>query len=350
MSARRPIARTVFTVLKILAWTAIAAALVKIAFFPSARAQDLAESLDPTASYGQMTVPVQTGSISSQIDLEGTIQSDPAPAVKATVEGEVTQIDVLDGQAVNQGDRILLLQKEMPGEDVETTDQSGNVTVTPGKSWWKSEWITAPATGTLTLSAMLEQQFTVGDVLGSVQPPTFSAVATLTADQMYRMQDVPATATITIKNGPAPFDCAGLAITTPKAGGSTGGAGGTGAASAGTTGGDATSDTSIRATCTIPEGPKVFPGLQVTMGIAAGSADGVLTLPATAVEGRFQTGIVYLPGDDPANPEKVNVSLGVTDGKTVEITDGLTEGQEVLEFVPGKEPEMTCNPMTGEGC
>jgi len=342
MSVRRPKGRTVLTVLKTLAWLVIAAALVKIAFFPSAQAQDAPESLDPAASYGQMTVVAQTGSISSQIDLEGTIQPDPAPAIKATMEGQVTRIDVLDGQAVTRGDRILLLQKEMPGEDIQTTDQSGNVTVTPGRTWWKSEWITAPATGTLALSAMLEQQFTVGDVLGSVQPPTSSAVATLTPDQMYRIQDVPDTATVAIRDGPAPFECSGLTVTTPKAGGTD--SADTGAT---TSGG---SDTSIRATCTIPEGPKVFPGLQVTMTIAAGSAQDVLTLPATAVEGRFQTGVVYLPGDDPANPEKADVSLGVTDGKTVEITGGLTEGQEVLEFVPGQEPQMTCNPMTGEGC
>ncbi|MFC7582142.1 biotin/lipoyl-binding protein [Schaalia naturae] len=349
MSAPRPRARTVLTLLKLLVWAVIAAALVKLAFFPAAQALDAAQSLDPTASYGQMTVSAQKGSISSQIDLEGTIQPDPAPEIKATMDGQVTEIYVLDGQAVNQGDTILLIQKEMPGEDTETTDESGATTVVPGKSWWKSEWITAPATGTLDLSAMLDQQFSVGDVLGAVQPPTFSAVATLTADQMYRIQDVPDAATITIKDGPAPFDCSGLSITTPRTGQKTGGSSGA-ADGADTPDGGSSSSTSIEARCRIPDGQKVFPGLQVTMGITAGAADNVLTLPVTAVEGRFQTGVVYRPTGDPDNPEKVDVALGVTDGTTVEITGGLSEGEEVLEFVPGQEPQMTCDPMTGEGC
>ncbi|MDN6566582.1 MAG: efflux RND transporter periplasmic adaptor subunit [Actinomyces sp.] len=352
MSAHRSRGATVMSVLRILVWTVIAAALVKFAFFPAtAEAED--QVLDPSAQYGQMTVVAETGTITNALSLEGTIRSDPATTVRATLDGEVTAVYAEDGQVVAQGDPILLIQKEIPGQDQVTTDAEGNQQITPAKSEWRNAWINAPAAGTLQLAALLGQQFAIGDIVGTIQPPTFSAVATLTPDQMYRIQDVPDTATITITDGPAPFECSALQILTPKAGADSGTGGGTsttpqpGAA----TSGQGDQSTAIQATCAVPADQKVFPGLQVKVDLVAGEAVDVQTLPVTAVEGRFQTGWVYLPGADPATPEKVQVNLGLSDGTRIEIKDGLSDGQEVLEFVPGQqETEMQCNPMTGEGC
>lgn len=347
MSAPRSRGATVMSVLRLLVWTVIAAALVKFAFFPATAAAE-EQVLDPTAQYGQMTVSAETGTITNSISLEGTIRSDTATPVRTPGEGEVTAVYVEDGQVVAQGDPILLIQKEIPGEDTVTTDADGNTTVTPGESQWQNTWINAPAAGTLTLTALMGQQFTIGDSLGSIQPPSFSAVATLTPDQMYRIQDVPDTATITITNGPAPFECTDLQVITPKAGADSSGGGSTGGDASGDEGASATS---ILATCEIPSDQKVFPGLQVQMDLVAGEVEDVQTLPVTAVEGRFETGYVYVPGDDPSDPKKVQVELGLSDGERVEVKDGLGEGQEVLEFVPGEqETAMQCNPMTGEGC
>lgn len=347
MSTSRSRGATVMSVLRLLVWTVIAVALVKFAFFPTtAQAED--PTLDPGAEYGQMTVTAETGTITNSISLEGTIRSDAAAAVRSSGEGEVTAVYAEDGQVMAQGDPILLIQREIPGEDTVITDAEGNTTVTPGESQWRNTWINAPAAGTLQLTALMGQQFAIGDSLGSIQPPSFSAVATLTPDQMYRIQDVPDTATITITNGPAPFECSGLQVVTPKAGADSSGGGSTGVDASGNEGDSATS---ILATCAIPSDQKVFPGLQVEMDLVAGEATDVQTLPATAVEGRFQTGYVYLPGDDSADPRQVQVKLGLSDGERIEVQDGLSEGQEVLEFVPGEqETEMQCNPMTGEGC
>ena len=57
-------------------------------------------------------------------------------------------------------------------------------------------------------------------------------------------------------------------------------------------------------------------------------------MPISAVEGRYQSGSVYLPTSDPTKPEKRAVTLGITDGKMVEVKEGLTEGEEILEFTP----------------
>ena len=68
--------------------------------------------------------------------------------------------------------------------------------------------------------------------------------------------------------------------------------------------------------------------------MTAGSASGVLAVPISAVEGRYQSGTVYIPTSDPAAPEKRAVTLGITDGKMVEVKEGLSEGEEILEFTP----------------
>lgn len=331
------------TIIKLLLACVIAAALVKIAFFPTVAAEE-PQTLDPSFEIGQLTVMPESGSISNSLSLEGTVESDPASTIKATFQGEVTQFYVNDGAAVAEGDALLLLARQEQGEDVTTTDEEGNQVVTPGKKVWWSQVIYAPSTGTLHLSALEGQQFQIGDSLGTVQPPTFSAVASLTPDQMYRIQSVPDTASITIKNGPAPFECSGLTIVTPQT--TSSGTGSSADSGTGTTG----SSTSIHARCAVPADQTVFAGLQVTMGIIAGEATDVLTLPVSAVEGRYQTGFVYKPTEDLDAPEKVGVTLGITDGKRVQIVDGVTDADEVLEFVPSDDTAMECNTITGEGC
>lgn len=303
----------------------IAIAMVKFAFFP-AQSTDEGMPLDPTGDYGQITITPERGTITNTVTLEGTIQSDPAPAVKATMAGEITEIYVNNGDQVSAGDTVLLIQKEMQGDPIERTDAEGNTITEPGKTWWKNEWITAPTSGKITLTALLTQQVNVGESLGSVQPPTFSAVATLTPDQMYRVQNLPDKATITIKNGPAPFECNGVRIETPQ---------NRPANKDGEAQGNASS-TSIEARCAVPDGQTVFPGLQVTMALVAGEAADVLTVPISAVEGRFEQGTVYGPAEPGGKPVKIPVKLGLTDGKRVQIIEGLAEDKEILEFVPGK--------------
>ena len=68
--------------------------------------------------------------------------------------------------------------------------------------------------------------------------------------------------------------------------------------------------------------------------MTAGSATNVLAVPISAVEGRYQSGSVYLPTSDPSKPDKRAVTLGITDGKMIEVKEGLTEGEEILEFTP----------------
>ena len=69
------------------------------------------------------------------------------------------------------------------------------------------------------------------------------------------------------------------------------------------------------------------------MAIDAGRAEDVLVVPVTAVRGLVGKGTVWVV--DGGKPTPTEVTLGLSDGKVVEIKKGLEEGDEILEFVPG---------------
>ena len=321
--------QTVMSWIRLLALVVIAVALVKFAFFPAGTALDDATAA-PSANFAESTVLAERGHVTSSVSATGTVQQDATGQFKATLDGTVIAFNFNEGQTVAAGDALVQIQKTIQGEDQTVTDADGNVTTVPGRTDYKSEWVTAPASGTVHFTAVKNQAVNPGDSIGTVTPNTHSVVAQLSADQMYRITNAPDTATITIKNGPQPFECSGLKIDVK----------------AGTAGNEeGPTATNIEARCPIPAGMTVFPGLQATMKINAGEAKDVLTLPATAVEGRYQKGFVYTP-----DGTKKEVEIGLTDGSLVEIRSGIEEGEEVLEYVPATDTAMQCDPMTGEGC
>lgn len=331
-SSTSPRFQKIIALIKTGVWIIIAISLVKFAFFPS-RADQSDQPLDPNANYGQMTVSPTKADITNTVSVNGNIENDPSTVVKATGAGTVNYIAVSDGTYVEAGAMILQVRKVNDSDNSLTT---GDEEIRPTPTYTYTD-ITAPASGTLHLSALLGQEFSIGDQLGTIAPSTYSAVATLNADQLYRIQETPSEATVTITNGPAPFTCSGLKIVTPD-----------------TTQkntnqqGENQQSTGIQARCAIPADQKVFPGLGLKMDIVAGSATDVLTLPVSAVEGRFQSGFVYIPATDGAGkPEKKPVTLGLTDGEIVEIKEGLTESDSVLEFIPTASSDATRGSESG---
>ncbi|MDK6400976.1 efflux RND transporter periplasmic adaptor subunit [Pauljensenia sp. UMB1235] len=332
-SSTSPRFQKIIALIKTGVWIIIAISLVKFAFFPSTGADQSDQPLDPNANYGQMTVSPTKADITNTVSVNGNIENDPSTVVKATGAGTVNYIAVSDGTYVEAGAMILQVRKVNDSDNSLTT---GDEEIRPTPTYTYTD-ITAPASGTLHLSALLGQEFSIGDQLGTIAPSTYSAVATLNADQLYRIQETPSEATVTITNGPAPFTCSGLKIVTPD-----------------TTQkntnqqGENQQSTGIQARCAIPADQKVFPGLGLKMDIVAGSATDVLTLPVSAVEGRFQSGFVYIPATDGAGkPEKKPVTLGLTDGEIVEIKEGLTESDSVLEFIPTASSDATRGSESG---
>ena len=301
----------VFPILRILIIAAVAVALVKIAFFP-----DVATDPNPAVPGAEIIEPqvaVTVGTIQNDVSLSGTINADAAVPITATLTGEVTQTFVKVGTKVKKDQRILVL-----------TADTVNANGTPVK---QQRVVKAPRAGTVSsFTALKGQVFSVGDPLGQIAPPTFTASGSILPEQLYRLLEEPKEAQVTINGGPAPFTCKGVKISAPLAGAGDG-EGGEGA------GGPTVS-------CAVPGDVKVFAGLTAEIVIAGGIAENVLVVPMTSVEGVAETGNVYIVLED-GTTELREVTLGMNDGVSVEVKTGLVEGEMILQFVPGAEGDGT---------
>ncbi len=303
--------RWVFPIIWMVIFAVIGAALVKLAFFADAPAESAPEF--PTGTIVDPTVVVGLGTVRNDVTIDGTVGADAAVPTRAELSGEVRKVSATAGQWVDAGAE--LAQIRGMNED--------------GTNRWSI--LKAPISGTLTtFSLLVGQQVALGDTLAQIAPATFNVTASLAPEQQYRLTTQPTEAVVTIAGGPAPFTCTALTITPASA--PTSGDDGSG-------GGGGTSVATVR--CAVPGDVRVFAGLAATLTIAGGIAENVLVIPTTAVEGGSGTGIVYLPAVG-GEPEQREVTLGLSDGSMVQVTGGLAEGEEILQFVPGAlaDPDM----------
>lgn len=336
MTRRGFVRRVIFPSLWLVIGLAVAASLVKLAFLGGSTAAG-GDRLTPTGKGQSQTVPVEPATVENNLTVEGTIELDPAQSALATADGVVVYSYVKEGDRVEAGDRLFQIRSETtppPSADPEAPPPA------PRRSYTN---VLAPVGGKVGGFA-----FEVGDdvtrktAMASVQPRTFKAVGAITPLDRYRLLDRPDRATVTIKGGPKPFTCKGLAIgdaaaaaapaQNPEMMGPDGG-GGTEAASS--------------ITCRVPGKVTVFDGLSMSMEIKAGSAKDVLVVPVTAVRGLMGTGSVWVLGPDGLETER-QVRLGVTDGKVVEVRSGLKSGDTVLRYVPGSTAEVPEDGFQGE--
>ncbi|WP_025158345.1 efflux RND transporter periplasmic adaptor subunit [Leifsonia aquatica] len=334
--------RWVFPVLRIVVMAAIAVALVKLAFFPSGEAT----AADPAVPTGELSDPVTavaTGTIVNDVRVTGSVVADDAVPARVTVAGTVNEVQKSVGEHVEPGDVLFDVKVETPRDPLVSTGPDGSQTVTERKPLVTYTAVTAPIAGTLSeLPVLSGQTVAIGDKAGAVAPPTFSVTGSLPPEQQYRLVDRPDSASVAVKGGPAPFTCTGLSISTPPATASDAPAGGAAPGANGGSGGGSTATATVR--CAVPGDVRVFAGLSADITISAGKAEGVLTVPTTAVKGSAEKGIVFVPDEAGGDPKQVEVTLGLTDGTSVQITGGLAEGDSILEFVPGAPASG------GDGC
>ena len=396
--------RVVLPVAWLAVFTVIAAALVKIAFVDGMTPE--ASVAGPGAEVMTPVVQAKRATVTNTVEIKATVQSDAAASVRSTVAGVVTHIFLEPGSKVASGERLYQVRTELPAvsePEVVTPTTAGQ----PGASasqllpsravpLYTYADVLAPVSGTLdTLTVLLNQQVSVGEATGTVDPGTFTVSGPVNASQQYRLLAKPASAQILVVGGPAPFTCSSVALknnAAAVAAGTTGGglAGASGGsvgrsvpyAVAGPGGGSAAPEQDSTATgtisCAVPSGVEVFAGLGAAMTVTAGQSANVVTVPLTSVQGSVKEGIVWLApagsaagnpagagsagGPDagsagnagqPGNsgpgsggpPEQRKVQLGLNDGAVVEIVSGLAEGESVLEFIPGAPAQQQSGPQ-----
>lgn len=324
--------RIIFPTIRLLLWAVIAAALVKLAF-AGAQLEPATDALTPTGSVAEPTVQAATGTITNAVTVQGSVVADPAVVVRATLAGTVSKVLAPDGSAVQAGTPLLEIRQETPQDPLVTTDPTtGEQKTTERKPKVTVEVVKAPVAGTLAMPTLKDQVVSVGDEVGKVSPGTLSVSGTLTPEQQYRLVGAPTTAQVTLNGGPAPFECAGLRV------------------GATTSGGQQPDDTAVAPTsgtltCSVPAGVTAFAGLGATLEVVNGEAKDAVVVPVTAVQGTVQSGNVWVVADEGAEPEQRAVTLGLTDGRTVQVTEGLAVGDTVLEFIPvpgGAKGDVDC--------
>ncbi|RJU02911.1 biotin/lipoyl-binding protein [Arthrobacter frigidicola] len=355
--------RAVFPAAWLLVFLIIAAALVKLAFFSAAEPPP--SSGFPAAEVLTPTVPVTRGTVANTVELTGTVAADEGVSIRSTAAGEVVYLFAEEGQEVSAGDPLFQVRtpaevQPQPPADTEGEGEDSGVPVPAPEPVYEYFDITAPVSGTLaSFPPLIGEGVSIGQSLGSVSPGTYHVAGTLTAAQQFRLLDRPSSAVITIAGGSAPFTCKDPQIgdPEPEAGGTppasertamAGPMGGEGLPAAGDDG----SAPAGELTCGIPAEVPSFAGLSASINLSAGVAENVMTVPTTAVQGSIAEGIVWVLGAEGAQEER-EVELGLNDGSTVEILSGLTEGENVLEFVPGVDvplqPGMQPAEMGGRG-
>lgn len=363
--------RVILPILYLVVLAVIAASLAWLAFAPSSDSR--ADDEFPTGELIGSEVFAERGTIEAHVTVDGTITiAEPVPA-KPGSDGTINHIWVKPGTEVDEGDdlfQIVVEEVEEPaaGPDGSDADDSSDAEA-PAASAVRRTYhtITAPVGGTVgAFDLQLGDDVAKGGGDMTVTSRDYSAVADIEPVELYRMGDLPGTAEVTIDRGPAPFDCTDLRLLeagVPPASG----AGDSGDDTGGDAGGDefggddfgmddpgtgdggdsSGSGGSTQLRCAIPDDTEVYNGLEATLTVEIGSADDVLTVPVTAVRGMGEDATVWVL-DDSGEPAERAVRIGLSDGTDAEVEEGLEEGEPLLEFVPGTEPDIDEGDEFGE--
>lgn len=239
----------------------------------------------PTVDTTPSTVEVVRRDITSVLVVAGTTSAMPEVTVSVPVDG-VLQHEVGAGTPV----------------------VGGQVLGTVG-----GEPFEAPADGELVAWLVEDDDEVLGDVpLAVVRYQGLAAEVPIPPTLAYRVYSEPTTGAASIEGGPAGVPCR----TAPLVGSAA----------------DLAPDVeqSVFA-CLLPAGTRSMPGLPANVGLETAVAQVVLALPVEAVLGSAQTGKVTLV--EGGERTVLTVTLGISDGASIEIVDGLAEG-DVVEAVP----------------
>jgi hypothetical protein len=167
-----------------------------------------------------------------------------------------------------------------------------------------------------------------GAVVATVAPEEFRAVASIPPNDLYRFYEDPEDILLQIDQGPPAAACDFLSLGTAGGGVPVPGAGdGEGTEDSGGGGGGA------ELACRVPADLEVFEGVQGQLSVSTGAAANAIVVPVTAVRGTAGSGEVVVVGED-GTEETREVVLGVSDGSSVEVTEGLSIGETVLDPIP----------------
>lgn len=264
--------------------------------------------------------------LTNKVGLTGKVAMNPVYGITAPVAGQVRYLEVAQSTATpTKPTRVATVWADGKPNHVEV----------PAGSSFGGRLVDDRAT------------VTAGMPVASAKYAGYGIVADINGEQAYQIADaVSGTIQAQIKNGPGPFPCtllgtiaalpAGTVPAPPPAQPQE--------QAPETTGrqappqqqqpGGSSDPTGLRLVCTAPDDVKLINGASATLEVVTASVRNALVVPVEAVAGGQGRGKVDVVGPDGAKTTK-DVVLGLTDGKVVEVKEGLT-GEETLA-VPGPD-------------
>ncbi|GAA2854038.1 hypothetical protein Acy02nite_49700 [Actinoplanes cyaneus] len=286
------------------------------------------------------TVKPTRQDLSNKISLTGKVTINPVFGVAAPADGELRWVS-----------------RTLPKEPDDTP------------VWVASVWhdgiprrVEIPA-GSVFAGRLMDDRATVtkGMPIVSATRSGYGIVADIDSAQAYRISGAVQQVQAQIKNGPGPFRCTALGTiaalpagtvpapvttTTAPAPNASGGlnvqTAPDPAVNGGDTGTSGSEPTGMRLVCVPPTSIKLINGADVTIELITDKASKVLVLPVEAVAGAQGKGKVDLVVGEGQTRKTIDVTLGISDGKVIEIKKGL-QGDETVA-VPGPNlpaPEAT---------
>ena len=260
--------------------------------------------------------------LSNQISLSGKVTINPVFGIVAPEDGELRYLD------------------KQPSSTPATRPM-----------WVATVWhrgdpyrIEIPKDSTLAGRLMDDRaEVTAGMPVISARHAGYGIVAEIDSEQAYRISGAVKTVRGQIKNGPGPFPCEALgtlaalpAGTIPEPPPPSPNPTATATAETTTGTGDSGSEpTGMQLVCTAPEDVKLINGAAVTLQVVTATAKNVLVLPVEAVAGVQGAGKVDVVTGPDRTRRTVDVVLGLTDGKVVQIKKGLSGDETVA--IPGPD-------------
>ncbi|HUQ61810.1 efflux RND transporter periplasmic adaptor subunit [Lentzea sp.] len=264
--------------------------------------------------------------LTTKLSISGKVEMNPTFGLVAPVAGQVRYFDVQTPNGTpTKPVRVATVWK----------DGAPNYVEAPAGSTFGGRLVDDKAT------------VTAGMPIASAKHVGYALVADIDGTQAYKISGALTDVTAQIKNGPGPFPCTVLGtiaalpqgtvpekpVQTPDAK-----TAGTGAPQAPQTPKNEgqpqqpSSSTGLRIVCTAPGDVQMINGAAASIEVTTGKAAQALVVPVEAVAGQQGRGKVDVLQPD-GSRRTVDVTLGLTDGKVIEVKSGLTGDEELA--VPG---------------
>jgi hypothetical protein len=278
------------------------------------------------------TKPVRQD-VTNKVSLTGKVEINPVYGLVAPIDGEVHFFDITPSTATPT--------RPTAAANVWVNNKPTRVEIPAGSTF----------AGRLVPN---ESNVTAGMPIVSARYAGYGITADIDPAQAYQIADGLATVRVQITNGPGPFACsvmgtiaalpAGTIPPPPAAEPDPNATAPPAASNDPPVTNTPSAATGIRLVCAAPTDVKLINGAGATLEVVTATTTNALVLPVEAVAGSQGKGQVDVMQPD-GTRKTVEVELGLTDGKVIEIKSGLTGDETVA--VPG--PNLPPGQQTGDG-